>query len=400
MKKTVETDIVIIGGGIAGLWLLNRVRQLGFSTILLESNALGSGQTGKSQGIIHGGMKYALQGALTSATQSIADMPTVWRHCLQGKGDIDLSDVPVLSQKQYLWTTDRLFGKISGFFASQLLKEKITEVEQLAYPDIFKDPQFKGQVYALPEIVIDIPALIRALVKPNQDVIFKVNPFDHHVLQFDEQDRLQQLKVRSPLDEVVTIEAQRFIFTSGAGNELLLKQLKNPSVAMQRRPLHMVLMKTDFSYPLYAHCLGMSATPRITITTHRTHDGKTVWYLGGQLAEEGVKRDAEMQIQFAKKELAELFPWLDFSLAQFATFSIDRAESLQPGGKRPDHAFLKEIENMIIAWPTKLAMAPKLADDIIQCLQRANISPASYDLREMRAWPMPMLAMPVWDELL
>src|SRR5882762_9084544 len=93
MKKTVKTDIVIIGGGIAGLWLLNRLRQLGYSAILLESNTLGGGQTHKAQGIIHGGMKYALQGEVTSSMAAITDMPKIWQHCLHGQGEIDLTHV-------------------------------------------------------------------------------------------------------------------------------------------------------------------------------------------------------------------------------------------------------------------------------------------------------------------
>ena len=104
---------------------------------------------------------------------------------------------------------------------------------------------------------------------------------------------------------------------------------------MQRRPLHMMIVKTDFDYALYAHCLGLGSTPRVTITTHKTIDDKSVWYIGGQIAEEGVKRDSKAQIQTAKKELIELFPWLDFSKAQFATFFIDRAEALLTGWQAP-----------------------------------------------------------------
>ena len=59
MNNTIQTDIAIIGGGIAGLWLLNRLRDQGFCAILFESDAIGAGQTGVAQGIIHGGMKYA-----------------------------------------------------------------------------------------------------------------------------------------------------------------------------------------------------------------------------------------------------------------------------------------------------------------------------------------------------
>jgi len=47
--------------------------------LLFESSALGGGQTHKSQGIIHGGMKYALQGVLTKEASGMIDMPHLWK---------------------------------------------------------------------------------------------------------------------------------------------------------------------------------------------------------------------------------------------------------------------------------------------------------------------------------
>ena len=79
MTLRYSTDIVILGGGIAGLWLLNRLYSEGYQPLLIETKALGSGQTLASQGIIHGGLKYALSGSLTGAANVIADMPRRWR---------------------------------------------------------------------------------------------------------------------------------------------------------------------------------------------------------------------------------------------------------------------------------------------------------------------------------
>lgn len=400
MKNTVETDIVIIGGGIAGLWLLNRLRQLGYSVILLESKALGAGQTNKAQGIIHGGVKYALQGTITSASQAIADMPRVWDECLKGRGIMDLSHVPVLSKHQYLWSTGSFASKIASFFAGLALKGNVQEIPRKSFPEIFQNPQFKGQLYSLDEIVIDVHAVIRELVKPNQDVIFKIDTLQENQLKFDDNGQLITLEIQAEPIEPIQIKAQKYIFTAGAGNEDLLKPLKKNGIAMQRRPLHMSIVKTDFFHPLYAHCLGLGSTPRVTITTHKTPEDHPVWYIGGQLAEEGVKRDSKEQIQATRKELKDLFPWIDFSNCQFATFFVDRAEALQSDGKRPDSCFAKEVENVIAAWPTKLALAPKLAEEIINKLQSQNIKPHMSDLRSLRAWPIPALAKPVWDELL
>jgi glycerol-3-phosphate dehydrogenase len=40
MSLTLNTDIAIIGGGIAGLWLNAQLRQQGFNTLLIEQNTL------------------------------------------------------------------------------------------------------------------------------------------------------------------------------------------------------------------------------------------------------------------------------------------------------------------------------------------------------------------------
>ncbi|MGD8595089.1 MAG: FAD-dependent oxidoreductase, partial [Gammaproteobacteria bacterium] len=100
-----NVDVAVFGGGVAGLWLLAKLRKLGFNAVLLEANALGAGQTLYAQGIIHGGIKYALTGKLSDSSKAVAQMPGLWRECLQGKGEIDLSTVQILSPYQYLWST-------------------------------------------------------------------------------------------------------------------------------------------------------------------------------------------------------------------------------------------------------------------------------------------------------
>lgn len=397
MNNQAAADIVIFGGGVAGLWLLNRLRQTGLSVILFESNALGGGQTHKAQGIIHGGIKYALQGILTKEAQVMADMPTHWKQCLAGQGEIDLSHVPVLSAQHYLWAPNKFTSKLTGFLAGSTLRSKVALLDKAQYPTVFQHAAFKGDVFSLDEIVIDVQALVRELVRLNQDAVFKIEPICEEALQFDEKGQLLSATVYMA-GKPVTVSAQQFIFTAGTGNEVILKSFHAETLAMQRRPLHMVLVKTPFDLPLYAHCLGLGPRPRMTITTHYTQDGSAVWYLGGQLAEDGVKRSAHEQIRAAQQELQQLFPWLDFSRAEFATFMIDRAEPKQRSGLMPDSVFAKSVNNIIIAWPTKLALAPKLAEEIMQQILPLNLTHHYSDIRALRAWPMPPLARAVWEE--
>lgn len=393
MNQTATADIIIVGGGIAGLWLLNRVRTEGFTALLLESNTLGGGQTTRSQGIIHGGMKYALTGTLNPEVQALSDMPSVWGACLQGKGELDLSAVPILSTHQYLWSPQKFAAKLTGFLAGAALSSKVDSVPKNNYPALFQHPAFKGELFALNELVLDVPVLIEVLAKANEDAIYKID-----AMKFEGKDKLISMTVNVG-EKNLTLTAQHFVFTAGSGNALIIDHLKNETVKMQTRPLHMVLVQTPFDYPVYAHCMGLGARPRITITTHYRKNGKAVWYFGGQLAEEGVERTPEEQIQAARKELHNLFPWLDFSEALFATFMIDRAEPQQRSFLKPESSFAKTMSNITIAWPTKLALAPKLASEIMQEIAQLKLTPQTSDLSALKDWPKPKVAAPLWEEL-
>ena len=100
----IKTDITIIGGGITGLWLLSLLRSQGYEALLFEKSKLGSGQTLASQGMIHGGLKYNLDGVTGEASETIASMPGIWRQCLAGDGVVDLSNVACLAWQYYLFS--------------------------------------------------------------------------------------------------------------------------------------------------------------------------------------------------------------------------------------------------------------------------------------------------------
>ena len=68
--RTVKADIAIAGAGIAGLWLANLLVNRGFEVAVCESGKVGGSQTMASQGLIHGGVKYALGGTATRAYRS------------------------------------------------------------------------------------------------------------------------------------------------------------------------------------------------------------------------------------------------------------------------------------------------------------------------------------------
>jgi hypothetical protein len=168
--------------------------------------------------------------------------------------------------------------------------------------------------------------------------------------------------------EALEITAQEFILTSGEGNEDLLKKLPIETPKMQRRPLQMVLAKGKSLPNIYAHCIGASTKPIATITSHIHSDGDTVWYIGGNIAEDGVNVDSERLIQKTIKTLKKILPWADLDNIQWTTHNVNRAEPAQKNLLRPDTAFLASNNNLHIGWPTKLALTPNLSDQVISAL--------------------------------
>lgn len=389
----VHVDVLIVGGGIAGLWTLARLQQAGYKSVLLESQALGAGQTRYAQGIIHGGTKYALTGKLTASSAAVADMPARWRACYEGGGELDLTQAELISDSHYLWSTTSLTSRISGFFASKVMRSRSCELDKESLPSLFRHKDFKGQIYRLDEPVFDTLSVIRAIAEPRKESIL---PIDQSSIQHID----HQISVRSQQGKDYLFHYKKIIFIAGEGNEFLLSRFGYDQPEMQLRPLKMVVMRGGPDKPLahmvFAHCLGASVNPRITITSHRDLQGNIVWYMGGQLAEEGVSKTDEELIEAAKKEVRELIPWLDINNAQWGVLQINRAEIKKPGSTRPDSFSIENKDDVITAWPTKMALSPALADAIVEMIDAEGI--VRDDDLTLPTWQSPVYAEFPWDE--
>jgi len=362
-RNRIRVDVAVIGGGVAGLWIAQRLRAESRRCVVLERSAFGDGQTIRSQGMIHGGLKYALNGTLGTAAQALADMPSRWRACIEGRDVPDLRSVRVLSERGYLWSpNESILGRFGALLASRVLHGRARPLAPGERPAPFDDRGFDGVVYELDEFVLDTESLLERLAS-NVDVLrADVTP---HAFVRDPHGSLATIRLPD-----VDVDATTFVFAAGAGNAALLAGLGAHDVAMQRRPLHQVIVRSDRLPALFGHCLpSLGATePRLTITTHVAADGERVWYLGGRLANDGVERDAAEQIRRARDELAACVPWIDVGEARFATLRVDRAEPRRADGARPDDAFAAAIGNIVVCWPTKLALAPDLGDRAMAAL--------------------------------
>lgn len=417
--QTIQVDVLIFGGGVAGLWILAHLTRQGYSSLLLESRSLGAGQTIASQGIIHGGVKYALGGQATDATKAIADMPRVWRDCLRGAGPVDLRTVPVLSEHQYLWTTPGLFSRVAGLGASMVMR---TTVDRLAVPD--RPGPLQGgkgiDVYRVDEPVLDSAGIVAALAAHAPDSVRSYAPSCVHFGPPDEHHAISSVELLdTPGPRGRTLLAIRpgmVIFAAGAGNQLLMDTMAQVPVDVQQqlRPLHMVMAR-NVPGPLFAHCLGSTSLPRLTITStsmpcptahpSSPNNPETVWWIGGAIAEgEAVHRSTVEQIAAARKELAACLPWLDLGQLQLATSRWDRAEGvsqIESPPKRPDEPTIAAAKRWAVVWPTKLAFAPLVGDRLLALVRNAIKEPSGAHspstLAAMNLLPRAPMAPRPWE---
>ena len=348
---------IIVGGGVSGLWLAAELKARGIHCCVLDRGPLGQGQTLASQGMIHGGTKYALNGLLTRAADVIGAMPSRWRTALNGEGPVDLSAVDLERADQLLWSTDSMASNLVGFFASQAMRSRMTRIDAASEP-AFSSPAFTGHLYRLLEPVLKLDTLIAAFQHQLSGQLFEAC--------------VTALICRD--GQVVGVETDQgalegeVILTAGEGTEALLQSAEFETPHMQRRPLAMgVIALNQPIASIFGHQLGATSKPKITLSTHQI--GSTQYlYVGGQVAEDGIDKTDSEQQSAIREAVTRGLHWLDLKIQAVDVFRINRAEP-DAAGHRPDQAFVEAVRGCWVCWPTKLALAPALADAILPKLQ-------------------------------
>ncbi|MCY2963227.1 MAG: FAD-dependent oxidoreductase [Planctomycetota bacterium] len=394
--ESLKVDALIIGGGVAGLWTLDALRRSGRSAMLIEGHRLGGGQTIASQGILHSGLKYSLAGVLTNAAREAREMPVLWRRCIAGEAEPNLSAVAVSSESFHLWGTHSASSRI-GLLGAQLgLKVTPRNVPRAEYPSVLRD--CPGSVFRVDEQVIAPASLVAALAEPHRDVIVRVDPATEVEFETTAPGVVRRISLHAARRNLtVRVEPRSVILTAGKGNGVLRSRLGLDAGAMQLRPLHYVLLRGGLP-EFHGHCVDLNRT-RVSITSSRDQNNRVVWQVGGQVSEDGVRMDAESLLELTQSELLAVMPGLDLSETEWTTCRVDRAEGTTRGGARPDSYRLLQEGNVLTAWPTKLVLAPQLAAAILEQMPASAASSPSTSLEALRHWPHPEVASPAWEEI-
>lgn len=372
---------IIVGSGIAALWCANHLQSLGHDVVVLEKQEIGCGQTIFSQGMIHGGAKYSLDGQLSKSTISISDMPHIWRNALDGIGYVDLSNSVKITDFQFLWSSANAASKLLSFFGSKVMSSKMKSITPSDH-DLFSSDKFKGSLFKLNEPVVDVQTVLENLA----------NNLDNSILNLE----VKKIEFRSDNSvDVVTnkdvINCDEVVLAAGEGNEKILQNSNINLFPMQLRPLAMGAVYLNNKIPdIFGHHLGVSSRPSLTISTHYVN-GDQVLYVGGDISESGVfLSDSEQKIKI-KDSIKSALYWLDFDIKDIKILRINRAEARNHNLIKPDTFFCEKYKKAIICWPTKLAFAPLLSESVITKITKDRIKKtnlfSSYTAAKISRYP-------------
>jgi glycine/D-amino acid oxidase-like deaminating enzyme len=387
-------DVVIFGGGGAGLWLLSELAGRGYHALLLEAQRLGQGQTACAQGIIHGGLKYALDGVLSRSAAAIRDMPALWADCLAGRRAPHLAGTRVRAEHCHLWRTGSLRSRLAMLGARIGLRAVPRTVAPADRPPVLAG--CPGTVARVAEPVIDPVSFLADLGHRHRDAILRIDAGGGLALGLDEPGRVSAIEVARPGGGPDgRLEPRWVVFAAGAGNEDLCAAAGVPHLGrQQRRPLHMLMMRGALP-PLNGHCVDGGGT-RVTITSDTDAAGRTVWQVGGAVAETGTAMEPAEFLGHGAAEIRAVLPGLRLAGVEWSSYRIDRVEAAS-AGRRPDDVAIAAAGNVLAAWPTKLALAPRLAQRIAGLLGAPAAPPGAGADGVLEGWPRPEVAPAPWE---
>jgi hypothetical protein len=355
----------------------------------MESKALGSGQTIQAQGIIHGGGKYALRGVRDfAAVQATSVMPERWRRSLAGEIEPQLTGTRVLSNQCYLWLPRgssvawiQSWGFMSVVAKTGLLATRPETVPKPAWPKALCDSALA--VYSLAEPVISTGSLLQALAAPHRNSIFL---YDASTARFAG----EEVRISGTV-----LQPRAVVLAAGEGNAELLRKAGIHRDLMQRRPLGMILLRGTLP-PLFGHCI-VGGKALLTITAA----AQGLWQVGGEIAERvAYEESMDTARRQAMRWMRRWLSGLDFSGMEIAIYRAVRAEAHTADQRRPSGVHVSRVApRIVVAWPTKLSLAPVLADEVFAMVAMDLKQPGGYDEPVLPPWSTPPVARYPWEEV-
>lgn len=389
LTPVIETDILIVGGGGQGLWLLDRVRRDGFSAILLEKRLLGSQQTGHSHVYIHHGHVYSAEKLSTDVNliDRLKSVRETWDGWLAGRSVV-LGYGPSLFGFE---NRSKLEAQIDCWNSVGL---GLVPIDPL--PAIFTGGDVRA-VCQSAERTLDGQWLIDELRRPHEGCIGRIHEVEKIELEAAPSGRIM---VQVAVSEGSTpsarpresFSARALLLAAGTGNAGLLRLVSLGRQPARTSPVvrkaHMLVVRGPRSVldPLTGVFPDIG---ELFIVSRQTAD-ETVWLVSDGnspdvvYADELIECDTGRWLVRVIDSIARIAPKL-FSTDQlrsqyrWGVYEAPKAEQSREHGetvRRPGHWEQIAGTGLFVILPTKLTLAPLMSTEVVEQLARMGINPS------------------------
>lgn len=371
-----DCDVLILGGGIQGLWLLNEISRLGYSSFLID-RPLGNAQSLHAQAFIQEGYLHKTPHFIDHLRQNASS--EAWANFL-GQCSMRTSDAKSI----YGYTVGRDVTFTDNWNPNSL------PFEHCDLPSIFKGGEVIGG-FMTKEHWLDCERGISALRQDVKDLIRF--GFITSIVTSANGDRRVGVRIAGHQTEV---RPKAIVLAAGAGNKSLLDLVRNADATIARsvhakfgsanpqkiRQSQIVVIRSQNLPNVACMIPGLSL-----YIVPRRQDNTTVWLVSFRDDPEitDIKlRDLDTDPPIDDERLTGLLsslkramPTLSSLTFDFGVYTAHRVDGRRLVGSNPTTKEVVEdlgTRNLFLVWPSLMSLAPTAAKSVVSKL-RHTIKP-------------------------
>jgi glycine/D-amino acid oxidase-like deaminating enzyme len=401
MTDALDVDVLIIGGGIMGLWLAKELDDKGYRFALLERKELGGEQTCHSHVYIHQGHIYNKhQIALAARLKSVTG---TWQAWLRKRSHL------MLSKASYFgFRNEADFEAKRAIWADPLLCLDFKEVPTSSWPEALEAsanrPSAVKILVSTPEQCLDGNLLVKEL---QSDAVgnctFRVDSVDQIRIDPDGVETV----ARGPDGRALRVRSSFLVFAAGAGNGPLLEEAFPETVSggkkvQQIRKAHMLVIRgAKHDLPRLNGVFG--SFNGLFIVSRELPD-ENVWLVSDKrspaikTAEDSTRYDRCWWASSAIAHLEELSPAVFEKAGRFrwGIYEAPKAEGFSLGEQPEGERIIRVNQRAWAVWPTKLTLAPRASDTLMAEMKFDGASARKNAPMNRIHWERPDVAKERW----
>lgn len=363
-------DIIIIGAGIQGLWILNQLTKLGYSCILITDKKIGEGQTLEAQIYKHKGHFYDN----SEIAQHLQEAETEW------DAFVSNNNLKPSQNQQFL------------AFPNQQSAEKYTKlwhqgglnyypINNSEIPLFFQQGILtQGYYFDTGETCYHGHQLISTLAQPVKHLIYQGKIIGFHS---SSDGCVKEVKVIID-NKLFSFAPKQIILTAGRGNQNLFNQItqgnselyyQNQEIQQQLRRCQVLVIKGENLPSVSALCPSL-----MFFMGCRQVGNENIWLITYGF-DDPINLELNQEIPVDKSRLQKCLNTLAAVIPNIFELDLDwglypavKAESQALGaGFRPNGDFVSNcgLANVTLVYPTKLSLAPRASKKIVNQIQNS-----------------------------